>query len=99
MVLHPSNKVYGIRFIQEIEDLDTLETIMNIVYEVSYEDEMTKEHLAEVKRIYDCIENKQYYRFYYYTECTTTADMDLGNDGYFMAWMPISKTELEKLIL
>ena len=97
MGIYPGNKIFGLRFIQEVEDYEYGESVMNIVYEKSYENEMTKEQIAEAKRIYDCIENKTYYRFYYYAECTTTANIDLGNDGYFMCWMPLANKDLIKL--
>ena len=97
MVIYSNNKIFGLRFIQEVDDYEYGETTLNIVYEKTYEDEMNNDKITEAKRIYDCIENKTYYRFYYYAECTTTANMDFGNDGYFMCWMPIADKDLLKL--
>lgn len=96
MILTSNGKIFGLRFIQETEDNEYGKTIMHIVYEVFYDNEMTKEQLSNSKKIFDNIQYMEYYRFYYYTECTT----DNSNDNsYIMCWMPLTKEKLEELFI
>lgn len=99
MTIISNNKVFGLRFIQETEDYEYGNIIMNIVYEVIYDNEMTKEQFAESKIIFDNIQYMEHYRFYYYSECITTEQQYNFDNTYFMCWMPITKEKLEELFI
>ncbi len=99
MTLTSNGKIFGLRFIQETEDYEYGHKIMHIVYEVFYDNEMTKEQLTESKIIFDNIQYMEHYRFYYYTECTTTEKQELFDNTYIMCWMPITKEKLEELFI
>ena len=98
MTLTSNGKIFGLRFIQESEDYEYGHSIMNIVYEIIYDNEITKEQLADSKIIFDNIQYMEHYRFYYYTECTTD-NYNNGDNTYIMCWMPITKEKLEELFI
>ncbi len=59
------------------------------------ERELTKEEKLEALSFYEALENKNKIRFFIYTECATSYDLD---DVPFMTWTRVDKDEFYDLL-
>jgi len=88
-----TNTVYGLRFVQVIQD-DSDEQDIRIVYEHTQEEQLNNSHFSMAQVLIESIQYIHSYRFYTYHEC-------ISNDSpetTFYAWIPYELEAFRKLI-
>ncbi len=98
MGIYTSDIVCGIKMEQKNSDENCdLKNEFIILYE-KYNDtkkEFSKEEKLEALSFYEALENKNKIRFFIYTECATTYDLD---DVPFLMWTRVDKDEFYDLL-
>jgi hypothetical protein len=98
MGIYTNDIVYGVRIDQKnIDPNCDLNKEFIILYEKYNDDkkEFRKEEKLETLSFYESLEDKSKIRFFIYTECATTYDVD---DEPFMIWTRIDKDEFYDLL-
>jgi hypothetical protein len=98
MGIYTSDIVYGVRIDQKNSTPNCdLNKEFIILYEKYNDDkkEFLKEEKLEALSFYESLEDKSKIRFFIYTECATSYDID---DKPFMTWIRIDKDEFYDLL-
>jgi hypothetical protein len=92
MGIYPSNKVYGIRIYNYIND------DFNLIFEKKYDTEMTSEMIHEVKLFYDIsIQYLEPIHYKIFTEYSCTHEKD-KNNIILMDWFKISYDDFQLIL-
>ncbi len=98
MGIYTSDIVYGVRIDQKNSDPNCdLNKEFIILYEKYNDDkkEFSKEEKLKTLSFYEALENKNKIRFFIYTECCTSYDVD---DKPFMMWTRVDRDEFYDLL-
>jgi hypothetical protein len=98
MGIYTSDIVYGIKIEQKNSDENcNLSNEFIILYEKynNNKNEFSKEDKLEALSFYEALENKNKIRFFIYTECCTSYDVD---DVPFMMWTRVDTDDFLDLI-
>jgi hypothetical protein len=86
MSIYSNGTLYGIKINRISNDFDRCETLL----EIKQDTIMNEKEKRNVHLFYVGLENKEDIHFQMYTECST------NEDGNFMTWFPISKSQFSE---